>query len=314
MAGQQHSDPTFRKYSADQAANYAKNRYEYSSNLFDYVLAYHDKKSGKRDLLVDVGCGPGNSTRSFSANFTRTVGLDPSPSMIAAAQPLADSAGAKIEFAECAAESIDQSPLVPPGSVDVLTAGTASHWFDMPPFWRAAARALKPGGTVALWTGSSLFAHPDKTPNVEAVQAIFTDLERHRLAPFEVKGNRLTREMYENLEMPWQAQPPVEAFPEALSERRIWNREGKLEPGASDYFGGSHTVSLAQLQKSIGTASMVTRWREKYPEQAHQEGKDIVMIAIREVQKAMGAEDKSLDEVMLTVSNATVLLLFTKSG
>lgn len=28
-----------------------------------------------------------------------------------------------------------------------------AHWFDMPRFWAAAADLLKPGGSVALWTG-----------------------------------------------------------------------------------------------------------------------------------------------------------------
>lgn len=28
-----------------------------------------------------------------------------------------------------------------------------AHWFDMPKFWAAAADVLRPGGTVALWTG-----------------------------------------------------------------------------------------------------------------------------------------------------------------
>lgn len=27
-----------------------------------------------------------------------------------------------------------------------------AHWFDMPKFWAAAAKVLKPGGTVAIWT------------------------------------------------------------------------------------------------------------------------------------------------------------------
>jgi hypothetical protein len=27
-----------------------------------------------------------------------------------------------------------------------------AHWFDMTKFWAEAAKAVKPGGTVALWT------------------------------------------------------------------------------------------------------------------------------------------------------------------
>jgi trans-aconitate 3-methyltransferase len=27
-----------------------------------------------------------------------------------------------------------------------------AHWFDMTKFWAEAAKVVKPGGTVALWT------------------------------------------------------------------------------------------------------------------------------------------------------------------
>jgi hypothetical protein len=32
-----------------------------------------------------------------------------------------------------------------------------AHWFSMPEFWAQAARLVKPEGTVALWTMSSLY-------------------------------------------------------------------------------------------------------------------------------------------------------------
>lgn len=32
-----------------------------------------------------------------------------------------------------------------------------AHWFRMDEFWSQAARMVKPGGTVALWTQSSLY-------------------------------------------------------------------------------------------------------------------------------------------------------------
>jgi hypothetical protein len=33
-----------------------------------------------------------------------------------------------------------------------LTDEQKAHWFDMPKFWPAAAKVLKPGGTVAFLT------------------------------------------------------------------------------------------------------------------------------------------------------------------
>lgn len=40
----------------------------------------------------------------------------------------------------------------PAGSVDVLTAFTAAHWFDVPRFMREAQRVLRPGGCLAIST------------------------------------------------------------------------------------------------------------------------------------------------------------------
>lgn len=34
---------------------------------------------------------------------------------------------------------------------------TQAHWFDMEKFWKTMSEILRPGGTVALWTCSSLF-------------------------------------------------------------------------------------------------------------------------------------------------------------
>lgn len=32
-----------------------------------------------------------------------------------------------------------------------------AHWFSMPEFWTQAAKLVRPQGTVALWTCSSLY-------------------------------------------------------------------------------------------------------------------------------------------------------------
>jgi trans-aconitate 3-methyltransferase len=94
--------------------------------------------------------------------------------------------GKDIEFKVCAAEDLDRLEGVEHGSVDLVTAAMAvssvccwrmmsktcegvytmltvgaavsqAHWFDMSKFWAAAAKVLRPGGSVVLWTHASLY-------------------------------------------------------------------------------------------------------------------------------------------------------------
>lgn len=173
-------DPTFRYYDRKKAAAYATLRPDYSSNLYDIIIGYHTKNGGSFEATMDVGCGTGNVTRTMAAHFDRAVGVDPGEAMIAQAKAIGGStkAGAEIEYEILAAEHLASKAHA---SVDVLTAGMAvsprnlrergrnlcsplfpslchqAHWFHMDRFWPAAGTVIKPGGTVALWTHSSLF-------------------------------------------------------------------------------------------------------------------------------------------------------------
>ncbi|KAK8046349.1 hypothetical protein PG996_014413 [Apiospora saccharicola] len=218
-----------------------------------------------------------------------------------------------IQYELLAAESLDGSIHVEPGSVDLLTAAMAAHWFDMDRFWRQAGRMVKPGGTVALWTKSSLYCHPS-TPNASQVQQALSHLEDDILGPYGLPANNVCRTMYANLLMPWSADPPVAAaFPQPLSVRREWNRDGKLELGQEDFYGGSSATSLADLAKGLGTSSMVTRWREDHSELVGTEG-DCVVQTMRAVAEAiMGEGAEEFGGVTIKVGCAATLLLFTRA-
>ncbi len=75
-------DPTFRSYSADQAKRYAAARLSYSQNLYSKLLDHHAATGGEFDLLLDVGCGPGNATCDLSPLFDRAMAADPGGQMI----------------------------------------------------------------------------------------------------------------------------------------------------------------------------------------------------------------------------------------
>lgn len=76
------SDPTFTNYTNDQAQRYAELRGTYTDPLFHIIINHHVRTGGKLKVLADVGCGPGNATKSLARSFDYVVGLDPGVEMI----------------------------------------------------------------------------------------------------------------------------------------------------------------------------------------------------------------------------------------
>jgi len=124
------SDPTFRFYSKDQAAHYSKVRTGYSPKLYDFILSHHQSKEGERGVLLDVGCGPGTAAQDLASDFDTVIGVDPGEAMIRVANEkgIVTRAGNPAQFFVCAAEDIDKTDKIAPGSVDMLVSSMAvSH-------------------------------------------------------------------------------------------------------------------------------------------------------------------------------------------
>jgi hypothetical protein len=197
----------------------------------------------------------------------------------------------------------------------------------MDTFWAEAATVLKPGGSVALWTLASLYCRKTLfscysvrgmviyifhtfsdpcTPNAAEVQRILFRLEREVLAPFELPPNRLSREMYDNLPLPWDVVPPITAFPQSGFVRHEWDRDGILSNG-NTFFGQSEEGSLDELERGLSTSSMVTRWRNANPELAATE-KDCVRETMKELREALNGQETFIQ------GSGTVILLFKKQS
>lgn len=189
-------------------------------------------------------------------------------------------------------------------------------------FWATAAQKLNKGGTVALWTSASYHCRESRnpyvakdrplnllldpsTPNAARVQETLFILERKDLAPYELPGNRLARDGYANLPLPWTVDPPVAGFSAAGLTRQEWDRDGVLSDG-EHFFLGDERATLDQVQKHLGTASMVTRWREANPDLVGTE-KDVVAKMIEELRELLGPDVKTL-----IAGRSCHLLLFKK--
>jgi SAM-dependent methyltransferase len=344
------NDPTFRHYQPAQASSYAQWRGSYDAALYEEILAYHKSTGGELNTLLDVGCGPGSATRDLALCFRKATGVDPGKEMINTAGSIGGETGAgdSVEYFVGDAEDVGEEQGVQDGSVDLLTAAMAvgntllswemmwltllqAHWFRMDEFWRNASKILKPGGTVALWTCASMYCREylcpsmtskilerwlqtdPSTPQAAKVQKILSNLEDNILGPYATPYNKLSRGLYADLPLPWDVNPPIEAFAKAKSQfvRREWDRDGILSNG-KDFFLGANETTLERLGNSLGTASMVTRWREAHPELVGTD-QDCVKSTMDEIARVLG-EDESVDlkSLKIRTGSAVVLLLFKR--
>lgn len=120
-------DKTFRNLQASQAVNYAATRKGYPQALIKYIVDHHRATGGETKLLLDVGCGPGNSTQDLAPHFDQVFGADPGEGMIKAAQELGGVSGAgnPIKYQVCAAEELEKLEDLKPGSVDMINVTAA---------------------------------------------------------------------------------------------------------------------------------------------------------------------------------------------
>ncbi|PWY86736.1 S-adenosyl-L-methionine-dependent methyltransferase [Aspergillus heteromorphus CBS 117.55] len=256
------AEQTFLAYNQAQAQAYAHGRPDYHANLYAAVLEHHTSTGGQLDTIIDLGCGPGNVARALAPHFRHAIGLDPSPGMVEAARAQGGVTGTSegIRYEVCSAEDLGASlsPAVGAHSVDLITAANAAHWFDMDQFWASAARVLKPGGSVIVWTTGELRFHPSM-PNAAKIQTTLDEMQDTELKPYFVPGNVLVRSRYEGLVLPWQLEKPVEEFPERGFVRREW------DVGES-FHDELPQVGMDRYESIVSTISPVTRWREAHPE------------------------------------------------
>jgi len=129
----------FADHFSTQASAYRRHRPGYPPALFDYLT----KLCPSLDLAWDCGCGNGQATLDLAAHFRQVLATDPSPQQLAEAPPRAN-----VRY-RAAAET---DALIASGSVDLVTAAQAAHWFDAARFHHEVKRVLKPGGVLAVWT------------------------------------------------------------------------------------------------------------------------------------------------------------------
>jgi len=298
-------ESTFRSYSPSSSKLYAALRRKYHPTVYQTILNHHKFTGGQLDHVLDVGCGPGLATQDLAPHFAHATGLDAGSSMIAVARSLGlqTASSEPVRFELSSAEAMEG---VEDGSVDLITAANAAHWFDMPAFWKRAAQVLKPGGSVAVWTSGEIAAHGD-TPNAVAINEAFARFKEEYLRPYYERGNLLTEGGYRDLGMPWDVEPVVGGFDDSSLFRKEW------DVSTEQFFVGSEVPFTTEMfEKMWATSSPVTRWRQAHPGAEGTE-EDVVRIMRREVERLLAEVGVGESEAVLKGASAGVVLMVKKT-
>ncbi|TFK93422.1 S-adenosyl-L-methionine-dependent methyltransferase [Polyporus arcularius HHB13444] len=299
------------------AARYASSRPTYPRQLYDFIFKHHERAKGARwDTAVDVGCGTGQATVELTP-FKRVIGVDPSARMIEQATESVKSrlAGldlsSQIEFVQSSAEDLG---FLQDGSVDLIVAAQAAHWFKWDKFWPEAARVLRKDGTFAAWGYSEfrLSRYPSATPLINAY-AQGSD-PKDSLGPYWERPGRTILDNH-LLDVP----DPTQALP------------GQFSSFERVFFTGAHYPALPNprpviLRKSLTWAELMGYFRtwsplhtyhEKYPEDLERPDGDIATRFWRTLKEEVARVEKKTeipkDEDIVEIEWPLALILARKA-
>jgi ubiquinone/menaquinone biosynthesis C-methylase UbiE len=97
------------------------------------------------ELVVDLGCGTGLSTRFWSSKARQVVGVEPSDDMRLRAEN--ESTASNVSYRR----GVSSDTGLPDNSADIVTCSQSLHWMDPLPTFTEAARVLRAGGVMAAY-------------------------------------------------------------------------------------------------------------------------------------------------------------------
>jgi SAM-dependent methyltransferase len=129
----------YEDHFSGHAGAYARHRPRYPDELFAWLASV----SPDRALAWDAGTGNGQVAVALAAHIDRVVATDASGDQLAHAVP-----HERVEYRN---EPSDHGSLTS-GSVDLITAGAAAHWFELEGFYREVKRVGKKRAVIALFS------------------------------------------------------------------------------------------------------------------------------------------------------------------
>lgn len=120
--------------------------------MYDLITEYHRAGGAGWDQVIDFGAGDCTIEPELLKRYRFVEATDESETQLQLGYSRLRSAGleeGRLTIRQCLA---GQHPGANE-SADLITAATCSHFFDVPAFIKDAARLLRPGGTLAIWSG-----------------------------------------------------------------------------------------------------------------------------------------------------------------
>src|SRR6266487_1801353 len=127
----------FKNHFSVQAADYAKFRPHYPTELFDYLS---DIVPGN-EIAWDCATGNGQAAVALASKFRHVIATDASEKQIKNA-----ARHERIDYRVAAAEKSG----INSDKIDIITVAQALHWFALDLFYAEAKRVLKPQGVLAV--------------------------------------------------------------------------------------------------------------------------------------------------------------------
>lgn len=132
-----------------KASDYAASRPSYAAAAIDRIVSKMLKEGG---LVADVGSGTGIFSKEFLLRGYEVFAVGPNEAMRLEAEKLY---GQNALFHSVAATA--ESTGLPAGSISLVTAASAFHWFDVPRFYEECRRILKSDGIVCILANARIY-------------------------------------------------------------------------------------------------------------------------------------------------------------
>ena len=125
---------------AEVAARYSRARPFFHAEVAEQVRKFAGVQRFRRAL--DVGCGPGQSAIALAAIADHVIAIDASRSMLARAEQRPN-----VQYQFGLAEQLDFTA----GAFDLVSVGSALHWFDQERFYGQCRKVLSDSGLLAVY-------------------------------------------------------------------------------------------------------------------------------------------------------------------
>jgi len=226
---------TFKDHFSAAAEAYRAFRPGYPAALFAWLA----EVAPGRAAALDCGCGNGQAAVMLAPHFREVFAVDPSREQIGNAIP-ADN----IEYRIAPAEATG----LPAGSVDLVVAGQALHWFDFDRFYPEVERVVRPtGGVFAAFTYGLIRLGG-------AVDGVIENFYHHLLADYWPPERRHVDSGYRSLPFPFPelAAPSFQleenwGLPRLLGYLKTWS-------AVKEYRRRMGTDPLPEVERELGHA------------------------------------------------------------